>query len=426
MVNKQFLLEIPFHLELPFRKTKPLISSLLNVSPVSNEATLSISLSESEIALQAKLTACEAELSLKTEVIATQEQAMQQLAAEKEQLVQLKAKHESTIAEQSAIIKALTDQITALKTELNDITSRNNSLLREEQPVVVVSPPSQPSSLSSNVNDPLTYAQYLNKKYIHFKYDETYIISSLSKDLNDYQRFVNERISHNENVYQQLITNLQEAVNESLQEYEVCLYGSHATNLCLPWSDLDVVLVPKGSNVNSKYNHHAVCLSQLHEHLKKQRWIKESKFIRSAAIPIIKITTVDEYNSMPIDISIQDERHFGLKCVDLVKKYITQYECLKPLVLALKNVLKQANLNDPYKGGISSYGLILMIVFFLQKQQKLNKDISINNSNLGRLFYDFIHFYGLQFEPSKYIIHIKNNVNDGEEFFNYQVSIIIL
>ena len=426
MVNKQFLLEIPFHLELPFRKTKPLISSLLNVSPVSNEATLSISLPETEIALQAKLTACEAELSLKTEVIASQEQAMQQLTAEKEQLVQLKAKHESTIAEQSAIIKALTDQITALKTELNDITSRNNSLLREEQPVVVVSPPSQPSSLSSNVNDPLTYAQYLNKKYIHFKYDETYIISSLSKDLNDYQRFVNERISHNENVYQQLITNLQEAVNESLQEYEVCLYGSHATNLCLPWSDLDVVLVPKGSNVNSKYNHHAVCLSQLHEHLKKQRWIKESKFIRSATIPIIKITTVDEYNSMPIDISIQDERHFGLKCVDLVKKYITQYECLKPLVLALKNVLKQANLNDPYKGGISSYGLILMIVFFLQKQQKLNKDISINNSNLGRLFYDFIHFYGLQFEPSKYIIHIKNNINDDKECFNYQVSITTL
>ena len=100
------------------------------------------------------------------------------------------------------------------------------------------------------MNYPLTYTQYLNKKYINFKYDETYIISSLSKDLNDYQQFVNERISHNENVYQHLITNLQNAVNESLQEYEVCLYGSHATNLCLPWSDLDVVLVPK-SNTTS-------------------------------------------------------------------------------------------------------------------------------------------------------------------------------
>ena len=429
-MNKQFLLEIPFHLDLPFRKTKPTVSSLLNISPINNEATLSIEVSESEIDLQSKLTSYETELSLKNDLIASQEQTIQQLTSEKEQLLQLKTKNESTITEQTSIIKALTDQITTLKTELNDITTKYNSLLHEQQQQQQQRPSNQqqqqqPTSL--NMNDPLTYTQYLNKKYINFKYDETYIISSLSKDLNDYQKFVNERISHNENVYQHLINNLQEAVNESLQEYEVCLYGSHATNLCLPWSDLDVVLVPKVNNTTNtnKYNH-AVCLSQLHEHLKKQRWIKESKFIRSATIPIIKLTTIDEYNSMPIDISIQDERHFGLKCVDLVKKYITQYECLKPLVLALKNVLKQANLNDPYKGGISSYGLILMIVFFLQKQQKLNKDISISNSNLGRLFYEFIQFYGLQFEPSKYIIYIKSNINDDKEFFNYQVSIIYI
>jgi hypothetical protein len=60
------------------------------------------------------------------------------------------------------------------------------------------------------------------------------------------------------------------------------------------------------------------------------------------------------------------------------------------------------------------------------EQQKLNKDISISNSNLGRLFYEFIQFYGLQFEPSKYIIYIKSNINDDKEFFNYQVSIIYI
>jgi DNA polymerase sigma len=39
-----------------------------------------------------------------------------------------------------------------------------------------------------------------------------------------------------------------------MPDYEVKLYGSHATNLCLQWSDLDVVLVNKrGYNVSS-YN----------------------------------------------------------------------------------------------------------------------------------------------------------------------------
>ena len=71
---------------------------------------------------------------------------------------------------------------------------------------------------------------------------------------------------------------------------------------------------------------------------------------------------------------------------------MNKYESLKPLVLALKNILKRANLNDPYKGGISSYGLILMIVYFLQQQEYAGIDISSNDNNLGQLFYDFIHF----------------------------------
>ena len=41
------------------------------------------------------------------------------------------------------------------------------------------------------------------------------------------------------------------------------------------------------------------------------------------------------------------------------------YECLKPLVLVLKQFIFSANLNDTYQGGLSSYGLILMIVSFL-------------------------------------------------------------
>ncbi len=69
---------------------------------------------------------------------------------------------------------------------------------------------------------------------------------------------------------------------------------------------------------------------------------------------------------MQIDISIQDQRHYGLRCVELVKTFLKDYDVLEPIVLALKNILKLAGLNDPYTGGLSSYGLILMVVSFLQ------------------------------------------------------------
>ena len=60
------------------------------------------------------------------------------------------------------------------------------------------------------------------------------------------------------------------------------------------------------------------------------------------------MTRTDQYNNMHIDISLQDNKHYGLKCVELVKSFMKEYEALEPLIFALKNILKNANLNDPY------------------------------------------------------------------------------
>ena len=273
-------------------------------------------------------------------------------------------------------------------------------------------------NLTINLNNPTQYSLYLNKKFINFTYDLTYVFNCLSKDIKDYQQFVKEHIEREQSLYNRLIQNIQNSVDESIHDYDVRLYGSHATNLCLPWSDLDVVLVPRNNNYININNQ--ILLSQLYENLKKKDWVKDSKYISGASIPIIKLICDKSFNNMPIDISIQDERHFGLKCVELVKGFISQYESLKPLVLVLKNILKRANLNDPYKGGISSYGLILMIVTYLQTQKKIGKDISNNENNLGRLFYDFVNHYGLKFEPSKYIIYARTNEDEDSEDFTIQ------
>ncbi len=82
--------------------------------------------------------------------------------------------------------------------------------------------------------------------------------------------------------------------------------------------------------------------------IQDKKWKKSIKFIESAVIPIIKITSTDQYNNMQIDISMQDQKHYGIKCVELVKAFLREYEVLEPLILALKNILKYANLNDPY------------------------------------------------------------------------------
>ena len=276
---------------------------------------------------------------------------------------------------------------------------------------------------------------YLNKKFINYNYNfehiqdkekNNYIINCLSKDISEFESFVTMQIKSSSNIFQDLLKNVEKAVNECIPDYQVHLYGSHATNLCLPWSDLDVVLIPKNLNmIYNKSENNRSLLSKLYENLKNQKWVKDILYISNASIPIIKIYSIGIYNNIPIDISIQEETHFGLKCVELVKQYMNQYESLKPLVLSIKNILKRANLNDPYKGGISSYGLILMIIYFLKQQSFAGNDISKgeNNCNLGHLFYDFLVYYSFDFEFGKNIIYVKNTPSDLEALKYQNISL---
>ena len=308
----------------------------------------------------------------------------------------------------------LNQNLSQIKLEYSELNQKTEKMIKEKEN----------ERLNKNIstidikNNPLHYSNYLNKKFTNFNYEKEYMLDGLSCDLIDFEAFVKLRTEKEKDIYDTLVKNVQISVDKSIPDYSVNLYGSHATNLCLPWSDLDVVLIKKGNHENinniNLEDDNSKFLSKLYEYIRNEPWVKECKLIGKASVPIIKLIAIEKYNNMSIDISIQDEKHFGLKCVDLVKSFLKEYQSLKPLVLAIKNILKQANLNDPYRGGISSYGLILMIVYFFQKQKSSGIDISPgeNNSNLGKLFFEFIQFYAIFFEPNKEIICLNNGINN--------------
>ena len=159
----------------------------------------------------------------------------------------------------------------------------------------------------------------------------------------------------------ELINLIQDSVEKSIgNEYEVKLYGSHATGLCLPWSDIDVVLCKKDGNNNSiqnnnLYSNKYMPLHDLFTYLQKSNDFRSINYIGATSVPLIKIKTKENIDIKNVDISLQDNTHYGIKCVSLVLNYKQEYEVLLPMVLALKNILKQANLNDPYTVSIIFY-----------------------------------------------------------------------
>lgn len=117
------------------------------------------------------------------------------------------------------------------------------------------------------------------------------------------------------------------------------------------------------------------------------------KYIHGATVPIVKATCTPAYGGKKLDITIQDGKHSGPKCVQLVDRYLEVYDCLRFLVLPFKQLIFNSQMNDPYQGGLTSYALVLMIVAFLQMKIMGKHPINIQSPNLGVLFVQFLSWY---------------------------------
>ncbi len=311
-------------------------------------------------------------------------------------------------------------------------------------------PPDQ-ISLKSNKN--ISYSQYKKLKFEPPVVDELYIFKTLQKDLTDYEKYIDYLIYKKKPKIESLLNKIILIIKEIDPGYELKVYGSYAYGLGLPWSNLNLILVNKRENSNNKteetvkednladvettvgeksamseaqsdnlshtnpvsnsnnYNEinnnnnnddieRTDLLVKLIYYFRNINWIIKPKFDQIENF--ISFTTNEEYGKIEVNISIENKNHNGLKVVELIKSYIKEYSVLKPLYYALRTLLKQAFLHLASTGGLCSYGLILMLVSFIQSQRDNNK--TDNEYIIGKTFYEFLLHYGIKFDFNKYVI----------------------
>ena len=285
----------------------------------------------------------------------------------------------------------------------NDLNIMENKIKSIKQKIILMS-----NQNNQNINPNIIEIPHnnnfifkFNPQIIRNELNYEYVYSQLKIDLLDYTSYVHNKNSKLESTIRQLKDLIKNVVKICFSdEYEVKVYGSRETGVCLPWSDIDFVIICK----NKLYFEP---LNKMYEYLTKNYENFEIKFISTTQIPIIKINTGPNFKNISLDISIELPEHHGGECVQFVKDKLKEYEVLSPITYALKTIFQKAKINDPYTGGLSSYGIILLIINFLQKQQKIGNDISIKN--LGKIFYELLYFYG-----SEYNVNEPINVNNSD------------
>lgn len=207
---------------------------------------------------------------------------------------------------------------------------------------------------------------------------------ALHQEILDFVRYVTPTTAERA-VRAALLERLQGITASVFPAADMQVFGSYATDLYLPTSDIDVCVMGCGESQKD-------ALRQLGSAL-RQHGFERVQCIDNAKVPIVKC--VDTNSGISVDVSFDVSN--GPANVGLIKDYLRRYPALRPLVLVLKCFLLQRKLNEVFTGGIGSYCLILVVMSHLQMYGSNFRHPVEQKPSLGTLLIDLFHLYGKLF-----------------------------
>ncbi|ODQ64084.1 Nucleotidyltransferase, partial [Nadsonia fulvescens var. elongata DSM 6958] len=194
------------------------------------------------------------------------------------------------------------------------------------------------------------------------------------------------------------VKRLRKIVHDLWPDAELSVFGSFATDLYLPGSDIDmVVLSPSGKYSNK------VFLFQLANKFKALKVCKSIEVIAKARVPIIKM--VDTETNIHIDISFEKEG--GVQAAELINSWIEDIPSLRYLVMVIKQFLSARKMNNVHNGGMGGFSVICIVYSFLKLHPKVASGYIDPSENLGVLLIEFFELYGKHFNYDMVALRMK-------------------
>ena len=269
-----------------------------------------------------------------------------------------------------------------------DKNNKNNSLNNKEKNYNKDKKDNNNYKVESIPFNPEQFFPWITKKSLSQKNRG---ILKLHFEIIEFYNFIKPTKKENE-IRIKTFKEIKNIINNTWPNWKLAIYGSFATDLNLPDSDIDILILP---DINESKNSEENILKKISD-----VFIKENKFsyieVIKARTPIIK-STLKETN-INIDISIF--RKNGYASNKIVNSIIKEIPWIKPLNYLIKYYLRQKNLNSVHQGGVSSFIIFNLLYAYIRYFFK-NNLYKERNTNLGTLLIGFFQFYGFNFEYDK-------------------------
>ncbi|XP_071438819.1 terminal uridylyltransferase 4-like [Hetaerina americana] len=182
--------------------------------------------------------------------------------------------------------------------------------------------------------------------------------------INDFCEYVYDNNSQNRNdiMTRKLILNqLQGYLSAYYPDVQLSLFGSSSNGFGFRNSDIDICLTFKGNSTGQGIDV-AKLIPELVYRLRKMPEIRNIVPIPSAKVPIIKFKHIQTH--LEGDISLYNT--LAQHNTQLLKTYSLIDNRVKVLGYVMKAFAKLCDIRDASRGSLSSYGYILMVIYFLQ------------------------------------------------------------
>ena len=198
-----------------------------------------------------------------------------------------------------------------------------------------------------------------------------------------------------------LLQTVENALATISRMLEIRIFGSKASNIDNAQSDLDVVVVKQVGKPSEEVLELLAC--------KLQKEGLSTNLILNTKVPVLKI----EHLGVSLDVSLDSNTHMGSQQVSLVDRLCRKHVWLKETVKFFKYLTVLSGFNEPFKGGISSYGLVLMTDYFFDTFSIFNSLPKTEESLLLVLLF-FSDYFGN--------VYNGEVINEATEFNNFSFN----
>lgn len=184
------------------------------------------------------------------------------------------------------------------------------------------------------------------------------------------------------------VSRIRQAVKDLWKDAEAYVFGSFATDMYLPGSDIDIVVLSKQGNLTNPS-----CMHLLAHKLRTMSMATNMQVLTKTRVPIIKFVEIRS----KINIDISFERTNGVQAVALIRKWQQSYPALRHLAIVIKHFLARRGMNEVHTGGLGGLSVICLVVSFLANHPRISSGTIDAADNLGPLLIEFFELYGSSF-----------------------------